>query len=198
VDEFLPPFRPGLHLETGTKRSFGAPVNQQAWNQTRRDMAAAMAKVGDVTRKAGQDWGRMFGRDYDLIETYRTQGAEVVFITMGSLCGTAREAVDHLRGAGQAVGLVKLRLFRPLPEAALRQALAGVSCGLVLDRNYAPGMGGVLHQETKAALYGQPDMPRLYGLLTGVGGVNVSTETLEGLVAKYRDAAPMADPIWVE
>jgi len=198
VDEFLPPFSAGLHLETGTKRSFGAPVNQQAWNQTRRAMAAAMAKVGDVTQKAGQDWGALTGRGYDVIEHYRTEGADVVFITMGSLAGTAREAVDHLRAAGQAVGLVKLRLFRPLPEAALRQALAGVDCGLVLDRNYAPGMGGVLHQELKAALFGQPQAPRLYGLLTGVGGVNVSTETLEGLVAKYRDAAPMAGPIWVE
>ena len=75
---------------------------------------------------------------------------------MGSMCGTAREAVDALRDAGEAVGLLKVRLFRPLPVAALRAALAGVPDVLVLDRNFSPGVGGVLHQELRAALYGMP------------------------------------------
>jgi pyruvate/2-oxoacid:ferredoxin oxidoreductase alpha subunit len=56
---------------------------------------------------------------------------------------------------------------------------------IVLDRNHSPGVGGVLHQELLAALYGQPEAPRVHGLLAGVGGVNVPPERIVEFV---RDA----------
>ena len=108
------------------------------------------------------------------VERYRCDGARIVIMTMGSMCGTARDAVDAMRDDGVAVGLLKVRLFRPLPVQALRAALAGMPEVLVLDRNYSPGHGGVLHQELRAALYGMPGAPRIHGYLAGVGGVNVS------------------------
>src|SRR5690606_10895565 len=86
------------------------------------------------------------------------------------------------RAAGQAVGLLKVRLYRPLPVEALRAALAGVPEVLVLDRNYSPGHGGVLHQELRAALYGMEGAPVIRGLLAGVGGVNVSPERSAAVV----------------
>ena len=113
------------------------------------------------------------------------------------MCGTARDAVDALRDAGQAVGLVKLRLFRPLPVAALRAALAGVHDAIVLDRNHSPGIGGVLHQELRAALYGLPDAPRVHGLLAGVGGVNVPVDKIVSLVRECQGAPVRADSQWV-
>ncbi len=198
VDGFLPPFAPEFTLDPASGRSFGAPIDQKTWNRSRQDMAAAMAGVEALVTAAGRDWGDLTGRDYAPVEHYRTDGAEVVFVTMGSLSGTVREAVDRLRTNGVKVGLLKLRLFRPLPEAALRDALKGVAVVLVLDRNYSPGMGGILHQELKAALFGMDAPPRMYGLLTGVGGVNVSVATLAGLARSYRDAAPNNAPIWVE
>jgi pyruvate/2-oxoacid:ferredoxin oxidoreductase alpha subunit len=198
VDGFLPAYKPGLHLNPDIGRSVGAPLDQASWNLSRRQMADAMAGVADLVASAGQDWGALTGRDYAPLEHYRTKGAEVVFVTMGSMCGTAREAVDALRDDGMSVGLLKIRLFRPLPEAALRQALQNVACVLVLDRNYSPGMGGVVHQELKAALFGLRNPPRLHGLLAGVGGVSVSAQTLQELAVKYRAAKPSPDPVWVE
>jgi pyruvate/2-oxoacid:ferredoxin oxidoreductase alpha subunit len=198
VDGFLPPFAPDLLLDTANGRTFGAPVNQQTWNQNRREMAEAMAEVEGLVDTAGRDWGAVTGRHYGALEQYRMDGAEVVFVTMGSLCGTVREAVDRLREGGLAAGLLKLRLFRPLPERALHEALASVPVALVLDRNYSPGMGGILHQELKAAMFGQGGELNIFGLLTGVGGVNVSVKTIEGLARKYANAAPCSEPIWVE
>ncbi len=80
----------------------------------------------------------------------------------------------------------------------MRAALANVPCAIVLDRNYSPGMGGVLHQELKSALFGMSDPPRLHGLLAGVGGVSVSCATLCKLAAEYLVAAPSPGPVWVE
>ncbi len=198
VDTFLPAYKAGLHLDPELGRSLGAPIDQKSWNESRQQMAAAMATVGDLTASAGQDWGDLTGRSYGPLEQYRTDGADVVFVTMGSMCGTVREAVDGLRARGIAAGLLKIRLFRPLPQVELRKALADVPCAIVLDRNYSPGVGGVVHQELKAALFDMANAPRLHGLLAGVGGVNVSAEMIERLAVEYRDAVASPDPVWVE
>jgi pyruvate/2-oxoacid:ferredoxin oxidoreductase alpha subunit len=198
VDDFLPrPERP-LRLDTELGQSFGAPIDQATWNRSRREMGAAMDKVCAAVTEAGTAWGALSGREYGPLEHYRCDDAQVLIITMGSMSGTARVAVDAMREAGVAVGLLKVRLFRPLPVAALREALASVPCALVLDRNYSPGMGGILHQELKAALYGMPDAPRLHGLLSGVGGVNVPPAKIQQWVADYREAEPAINSIWVE
>jgi pyruvate/2-oxoacid:ferredoxin oxidoreductase alpha subunit len=132
-----------------------------------------------------------------VLERYRCDGARAVVVTMGSMCGTARDAVDAMRDAGQAVGLLKVRLFRPLPVEALRAALAGVPEVIVLDRNYSPGHGGVLHQELRAALYGMDEAPRIHGLLAGVGGVNVSPQRIAELVAEQSAGDAGAESVWV-
>ena len=198
VDDYLPRFEPALRLDTELGRSFGAPIDQTSWNRSRRDLAAAMAGVDDIVTRAGRRWGEATGRGYGPLEYYRTEDAEVVIVTMGSMCGTAREAVDTMRDQGVRVGLLKVRLFRPLPATALRQALEGVPCALVLDRNYSPGLGGILHQELKGILWGVADAPRVHGLLAGIGGVNVPSTKIQELVGMYRDAAPSFEPIWVE
>ncbi len=198
VAKYLPRTKRDIQLGDGSNRSLGAPIDQASWNLTRREMAKAMAQVETATEQAGRDWSDMTGRLTAPLEYYRAEDAEILFVTMGSMCGTARQAVDRLRENGVAAGLLKVRLFRPLPIETLRDALAGVPCAIVLDRNYSPGMGGVLHQELQAALFGVQNPPRLHGLLAGVGGVNVSVEDIEKLAHDYRNAAQSMQPIWVD
>jgi pyruvate/2-oxoacid:ferredoxin oxidoreductase alpha subunit len=105
-----------------------------------------------------------------------------------------------MRDDGLAVGLLKLRLFRPLPAAALRAALAainGLADVVVLDRNHSPGHGGVLHQELRAALYGIDRAPRIHGYLAGVGGVNVSPERIAAFVQRAQASVPQPHSEWV-
>ncbi len=198
VDGFLPDFAPQFRLDTNTGRSFGAPIDQATWNGSRRDLAHAMARVEGVAAEAGAAWGEATGRAYAPLESYRCEDAETVIVTMGSMAGTARVAVDALREKGIAAGLLKVRLFRPLPVASLRRALSGVPRAIVLDRNYSPGMGGILHQEVKSALYALDGAPGLHGLLAGVGGVNVPAEKIMQWVGECQDAEPSVESRWVE
>ncbi|MBZ0216894.1 MAG: hypothetical protein K8F25_10100 [Fimbriimonadaceae bacterium] len=197
VDKYLPRFEPKLRLDTELGQSFGAPLDQMTWNRSRMELDAAMASVNIVVDRAGKDWGELTGRSYGPLEHYRTEDADVVIVTMGSMCGTVRDAVDTMREQGTAVGLLKVRLFRPLPAEALRQALKGVPCALVLDRNYSPGLGGILHQELKSTLFGMADAPRIHGLLAGIGGTNVPPSKIQELVATHKDSAPSYDSVWV-
>jgi len=198
VADFVPPTRADFALSPEAGRSFGAPIGQEDWNQSRRDLDVAMKTVVPLVTDVAAEWEGLTGRAGGPVETYRCEDADVVFVTMGSMAGTAREAVDAARARGVSVGLVKVRLFRPMPAAALRAILKGRKSALVLDRNYSPGMGGVLQQELKSLLYGMKNAPNVHGFLTGVGGVNVPPLTLENLITEYGEADPSTAPIWVE
>ena len=196
VDRYLPPYEPEHRLDTALGSSWGNVVSQDMFYRHRQMIDDAMARAIPLAQEADREWAELTGRSWGLLERYRCDGAKAVIVTLGSMCGTARETVDAMRAAGEAVGLVKLRLFRPFPLQALRVALAGVPDVIVLDRNHSPGMGGILHQELKAALYGMDAAPRLHGLLAGVGGVNVSPEAMAGMVRGALGTVPRVESTW--
>ena len=70
---------------------------------------------------------------------------------------TVREVVRARRAAGEKIGLVKLKMFRPFPNEALRDICKSAARIAVLDRNYAAGAGGIFWQETRAAFQGYRD-----------------------------------------
>lgn len=199
VDAYLPPFRPEQRLDPELGSSWGNVINQEMYCRHRQEIEAAMGRVPQLAAEADRDWGARTGRSWSLVERYRCDGADTVIVTMGSQCGTAREAVDAMRAEGMQVGLVKLRLFRPLPMQALRAALAGVRDVIVLDRNHSPGAGGVLHHELRAALYGMDGRaPMVHGVLAGVGGVNVSVERICAIVREAVGSPSVPQSVWMK
>jgi pyruvate/2-oxoacid:ferredoxin oxidoreductase alpha subunit len=197
VDGYLPAFDPPHRLDTERVESWGNVATQDMYFRHRQALGEAMAQVPALAAQADFEWAKLTGRSHGVIERYRCDGARTAIVTMGSMCGTARDAVDAMREAGEAVGLVKVRLFRPLPTAGLREALTGFDDVIVLDRNYSPGYGGVLHQELRSALYGSAVTPRIHGLLAGVGGVNVSPAKIAEFVAQVGQSEVQSDSQWV-
>ena len=83
------------------------------------------------------------GRAYHLVDYVGAPDAERVIVLMGSGAEAAEETVDALRRAGERIGIVKVRLYRPFPAEALLAALpATVRALAVLDRTKEPGSGG--------------------------------------------------------
>lgn len=198
VDAYLPPFNPEHRLDVDRKESWGNVISQEMFYRHRKDMDTAMKRVPDLVMKADTEFKERFGRGYGgVLEKYRCEGAEIAIVAFGAMCGTAREAVDQMRDNGLAVGLLKVRLFRPFPIQALQEAVTGIPRLVVMERNYSPGCGGILHQELKAALYGMEHAPLVHGYLAGVGGVNVSAERIEELTRKALAEVPVAESVWV-
>ena len=198
IDAYLPPFNPEHRLDPDKGESWGNVVTQDMSYRHRKDLGAAMDKAVAAVEEADQAYGKSVGRSYGAIEQYRCEDAEMLIVTMGSMAGTVREAVDRMRAAGRKVGLLKVRLFRPLPIVQLRALLGKARDVLVLDRNFSPGYGGVLHQELRGALYGIHPAPRLHGYLAGVGGLNVPPERIMAFAEQAAAAseAPI-DSVWV-
>ncbi len=189
VDSYLPPYEPEVKLDPEVGRSFGNVVDQKMYFQHRRSLDQAMERVFETARNADEQWRELTGRGYGIVEKYKSDDAETVLLTMGSISGTAKVAVDNMRKSGLSVGLLKVRLFRPFPVQELRRELQGRQRIVILDRNFSPGCGGILHQETKAALYGMKNVPPVFGYLAGVGGVNVSPQKIEEMVRSALRAA---------
>jgi len=197
VDRYLPAFNPPHRLDPDNVESWGNVVTQDMFFRHRQALQDDMARAPALAAEADREWAALTGRSWGVVERYRCEGARTAIVTMGSMCGTAREAVDLMRDAGQPVGLVKLRLFRPLPVQALREALADISELIVLDRNHSPGCGGILHQELRGALYGTSVQPRIHGLLAGVGGVNVSPDKIVEFVQQTAQREALPESQWV-
>lgn len=191
VDKFLPPINLEHKLDPAIGESVGSNAEQPTWRKTRMNMDEAMQKAISLAEQYAHEWSEITGRaQTGIVEQYRCDDADLVFVTMGSMCGTVREAIDVLRDQGRAVGLLKIKLFRPFPVKKIREVLNDVPNVIVLDRNYSPGLGGVLHQEIRSALYGVEKPPKLNGYLAGVGGVSVSPDD----ILRYADEASSLTP----
>ena len=96
------------------------------------------------------------GTDYKLFNYYGAADAEKVIVAMGSVCDTIEETIDYLVAAGEKVGVVKVRLYRPFCAQALVDAIPDtVKYINVLDRTKEPGaQGEPLYLDVVSALKG--------------------------------------------
>lgn len=175
-----------------------AVLSGSAYSYFRYEMHLAAQQALGVYDELAAEFGARFGRHYPAVESYRAEDAEYVFVMLGCFATKAREAVDRLREAGLAVGLVRPRLFRPFPVAHLRSLLAGKRAAAVIDQNLSLGKGGVLHAELASVLFGQADMPPvLASFIGGLGGRDISAaefyhmiEVLQVAVREQRTPEP--------
>ncbi len=127
------------------------------------------------------------GTNYKLFNYYGAEDAEQVIIAMGSVCDTIEETIDYLMAAGEKVGVVKVRLYRPFSAEALVEAIpATVKKITVLDRTKEPGaLGEPLYLDVVAALKGTKfnDTP----VFMGRYGLGSKDTTPDQIVAVYRN-----------
>src|SRR5690606_34193248 len=107
-----------------------------------------------IVQQAMDDLAQHTGRHYKLCDYVGAVDARCVIVALGSATQTIEETVDHLTAAGQPVGLVKCRLYRPFPTDAFLASLpATVETVVVLDRTKEPGSAGEpLYLDVLAAL----------------------------------------------
>ncbi|MBI3954164.1 MAG: pyruvate ferredoxin oxidoreductase [Chloroflexi bacterium] len=190
VDAFLPPYRPQHYLTPDKPLTMGAFADPEYYMESRYLLDRALERSQAVIEDAAQRFNRAFGRHYGgLLDTLHMEGARTAVVAMGSVVATLRDVVSGLRDDGHAVGLVKVRSFRPFPKDALRSALRDVDRVLVLERALSPGGVGILAAEVRAVLQGQPRQPAVSAFVAGLGGRDIPVETLQALIARAQDEA---------
>jgi pyruvate/2-oxoacid:ferredoxin oxidoreductase alpha subunit len=198
VDRFLPPFDLPHKFDVN-KPGFLVPVVSSELYRKYKHMAqGAMDSVKEVSLKADREFKQEFSRGYGIVEAVMVEDAEMVLVTAGSITSTARIAIRELRSQGQKVGLLKVRLFRPFPVEAVRDALKGKKRIAVIDRNISLGSGGIFCQELRAALIHSSAHPLAYSYIAGVGGTDVTPEVIQKIAFDALSRKEPADgPIWM-
>ena len=127
------------------------------------------------------------GTDYKLFNYYGAEDADRVIVAMGSVCDTIEETIDYLVAAGEKVGVVKVRLYRPFSAEALINAIPETVKQIsVLDRTKEPGsLGEPLYLDVVAALKGSKfeSTP----VFTGRYGLGSKDTTPAQIVAVYEN-----------
>ncbi|PKL35105.1 MAG: pyruvate ferredoxin oxidoreductase [Spirochaetae bacterium HGW-Spirochaetae-1] len=148
----------------------------------------AHTRAIDVTKKVGSEFGKLFGREYGIIDTYRCDNAKLIALSMGSVASEAMDAVDMLRDEGYEIGVMHLRLYRPFPAAEIAEAIRSIGCkGLaVMEKNTSYGYEGVLCSDTKAALFDHNVEVFAHSYVMGLGGRDVKVQDIiEALKKSY-------------
>jgi pyruvate ferredoxin oxidoreductase alpha subunit len=185
VDRFLPVFKPVLRLHPDQPISIGAFGSPDVFIEVKKQVEEALIGSQKVTEEVWKDFGKIFGRTYKPIESYKTKGAETLLVTMGSITETAMTAVDAMREKGQKVGLIHIRLWRPFPFKEFFQAIREAKVLAVVDRALVPGgVGGPVGLEIKSALFEKKERPYVAEFVAGLGGRDLTVEVFAEMASK--------------
>ena len=198
VDRYLPDLDLPHRLHYDEARTLGGLAWPHEGLSMRLEIDEAMKRVPEVYQECRQHFTEVFGRDPgDVIQTFATDDAEQILVATGTMATTAREVVRKRRAAGEKTGLIKLKMFRPFPEASLRQACQSAKRVAVLDRNYAAGLGGVFWQDTRAAFQGHRDDLLIQNYLTGLCGEDVTPDSIDKILADLAARERAGEPVWM-
>jgi pyruvate ferredoxin oxidoreductase alpha subunit len=181
VDAFLPAYEPRQVLDPEHPVTIGAMVGPEAFTEVRYLAHAKQMQALDLVPEIAAEFAAAFGRPSGgLLRRYRTEGAETVLVTLGSVLGTIEDVVDELRDQGVRIGALGITCFRPFPLEEIREALSGATRVVVVERAFAVGVGGIVGQNVRLALAGLP--PVVYDVVAGLGGRAVTRRSVTGLV----------------
>lgn len=204
VDGFIPDYKPE-HIKLDPEMPMGVdPLTTGEYlTEYRYWHADAQKNALTVIEEVADEFEELFGRSYGgLIEEYRTEDAEYVLVTMGSMSGAAKEAIDTKREAGIKVGLVRIRVMRPFPAERIATALKGRKAVGVVDRNVSFGWNhGITYQEINAAMYRFNADSTTIPFIGGLGGTDVTPDHFEYAIDRIVESAgkdnSKKDTIWL-
>lgn len=193
ADKFLPTF------ETDNKFDFDKPVNMafSAGPETNTFFKykehRAMLNVREVVTEAEERFEKIFGRRYTgLVEKYKSDDADFVIITLGSVAGLVEQVVDELRAAGKKVGLLRIRYMRPFPDLEIVEALRNVKAAAVLEKDISFGAEGTVYTNVNSVLKKAGlDFP-CSNYIGGLGGKDISAAEIRGIFEALEKAGGVA------
>ncbi|MBQ5629841.1 MAG: pyruvate ferredoxin oxidoreductase, partial [Ruminococcus sp.] len=132
-----------------------------------------------VIKEAEDRFETIFGRRYSgLTESHRTEDADYIIITLGSIAGLVREVVDALRQEGRRVGLLRLRYLRPFPNEEIANAVKNAKAVAVLEKDISFGNEGTVYTNVNSALQKAGINIPNSNYIGGLGGKNISSEEI--------------------
>ena len=188
---FVGPFKRGYSLLDLDHPITVGPLDlQDYYFEHKHGEMEAHRRAPKVLAEVSREFGALTGRQYGPFEAYRLDDAELALVVLGSTAGTAKDVIDDFRERGVKVGMLKLRVFRPFPNAEIAAALADKKAIGVLDRSASfGGWGGPVFTEVRSALYESERRPPVHNWIYGLGGRDCDLRQIGQVISALQDAA---------
>lgn len=182
ADAFLPKYETENKLDLDNPRNLAFSAGPDHNTAFKYKEHIGMLNAKKVIAEAEEKFANIFGRRYTgMVESYRTQDADCILITLGSISGLVRETVDALREEGEKVGLLKLRYIRPFPNEEIAEAVKNAKAVAVLEKDVSFGNEGTVYTNVNSALHKAGLNVPAYNFVGGLGGRNISQDEIKGI-----------------
>lgn len=182
ADEFLPAFETEnkIDFENPKNIAFSAgPDQNYIFKYKEHD---AVLRSRKIIKEAEDRFEKIFGRKYSgLTENYRTEDADFILVTLGSIAGLAKEVCDNLRENGKKVGVVRIRYMRPFPNEEIVAALKNARAVSVLEKDISFGNEGTVFTNVASALAKANVNVELKNFIGGLGGKDITYSDVENI-----------------
>lgn len=187
VDSFLPERRQPYIVKFGDPLIMGNIPSDLLLNARMRwEIHEALERSAQVIDEVDREWGRITGRYYGgLVECYRCDDADFLFIGTGAWVGDMRLAVDKLRDMGYRFGVLKIRYIRPFPGARILEIAKGKKGVIVLDRSISAGSAGPIFLDLAAYFQGKRVNIPIKNVITGLAGLDINYEDFIKIGEKF-------------
>ncbi len=162
----------------------------------KKEQLEGLENAVEQTKKVFKNFAGFSGREYKVIEEIATDDAEIVFVALGSVIGTLEVAIKKLREKGIKAGIVNPRLFRPLPETDLREALNPAKKIIVLDRVYPAGAKySPLAEAVFSVFENEKNRPQIKNVIYGLGSHETPSDKLVEIAENFSELNEK--PVWL-
>lgn len=187
ADEFLPPYETDnkMDLQNPRNLAFSAgPATNTAFKYKEHN---GLLNAKKIISEAETRFNEIFGRQYTgLIEKYKSDDADYIIITLGSISGLVKQTVDELREQGEKVGLVRIRYMRPFPNEEISQAVQNAKAAAVLEKDISFGNEGTVYTNVNSALKKFGVEVPVSNYIGGLGGRNISEEEIKTIFSSLK------------
>ncbi|WP_104749306.1 2-oxoacid:ferredoxin oxidoreductase subunit alpha [Helicobacter cynogastricus] len=163
--------------------SFGAQAEEEWHFEHKAKLHHAIMHSSSVLEGVFNDFAKITGRQYHLVETFQTSDAEVIIFALGTTWESAIVAAKKAREQGVKAGVVTTHVLRPFPFEAVANALKNAKAVALMDRSSPSGALGALFNEVAASLYQAPGSKRpvLSNYIYGLGGRDLTQAHLDSI-----------------
>ncbi|CAM3764046.1 thiamine pyrophosphate-dependent enzyme [Mesobacillus thioparans] len=170
--------------------TIGAHMNGDDLMNNHFQQSEAIYRAKDVYKEVAAEYAKLSGRNYDILDLYKMEDADVALFLLNSAAESAKDVVDRLREQGIKAGVISPNIIRPFPAKEIREALKNVKSLLVGERadSYG-GHGPNLTHEIKSALQEDRDNETIVqSRVFGLGGKDFYADDAEAFFAMAIDA----------
>ncbi|MFC1631911.1 pyruvate ferredoxin oxidoreductase [Candidatus Omnitrophota bacterium] len=171
-------------LDVDNPVTYGPLDLQDYYFEHKRQQAQGMKNALTAMPQVFAEFKKHFGSEYDFVDSYKMDDAEIAIVALSSTAGTTKVVVDELRAQGKKVGILRPRVFRPFPKEKITQALNGLKAVAIMDRSEAfSGQGGPLFAEIRSALLDEAKRPLTTNYIYGLGGRDIDLKQIKSVYA---------------